>query len=44
MPEDIKAKREAEHVTDYFNQDAVVEVLCNTQQFAQPSDYVTIVK
>ncbi len=44
MPEDIKAKREADYVTDYSSQEAVAEVLRNTQQFAQPSDYVTIVK
>ena len=44
MPEDIKEKREDDYVTDYSSQEAVAEVLRNTQQFAQPSDYVTIVR
>lgn len=44
MPEDIKEKREDDFVTDYSSQEAVTEVLRNTQQFAQPSDYVTIVR
>lgn len=44
MPEDIKAKREADYVTDYSSQEAVAEVLRNTQQFAAPTDYVTITK
>ncbi len=44
MPEDIKAKREADYVTDYSSQEAVAEVLRNTKQFAAPTDYVTITK
>ena len=44
MPEDIKAKRENFRVNDYTSQEYIAQALKNLQQFAAPTDYVTILQ
>ena len=44
MPEDIKAKRENFRVNDYTSQEYIAQALRNSQQFAPPTDYVTILQ
>ena len=44
MPEDIKAKRENFCVNDYTSQEYISQALRNSQQFAPPTDYVTILQ
>ena len=44
MPEDIKAKRENFRVNDYTIQEYIAQALKNLQQFAAPTDYVTILQ
>ena len=44
MPEDLKAKREDYIVDDYTSQDCIRDALAKSQQFAEPTDYVTILQ
>lgn len=44
MPEDLKAKRADYIVNDFTSQEYIREALTQTQQFLEPTDYVTIVK
>ena len=44
MPEDLKTKREDYCVNDYTSQEYIQEALTKTQQFLEPSEYVTILQ
>lgn len=44
MPEDLKAKREDYIVDDYTSQDCIRDALAKSQQFAEPTDYVTVLQ
>lgn len=44
MPEDIKAKREDYIVNDFSSQEYIQEALKKTQQFLEPTEYVTILQ
>ncbi|MGN0679784.1 MAG: 5'-nucleotidase C-terminal domain-containing protein [Oscillospiraceae bacterium] len=44
MPEDLKTKRADYIVNDFTSQEYIREALTQTQQFLEPTDYVTIVK
>ena len=44
MPEDLKTKRTDYIVNDFTSQEYIREALTQTQQFLEPTDYVTIVK
>ena len=42
MPEDLKAKREAQYVGNYTNYDCIKDALAITKQLLPPTEYVTI--
>ena len=42
MPEDLKTKREDYIVNDFTSQECIQEALIKTQQFLEPTEYVTI--
>ena len=44
MPEDLKNKREDYYVNDYTSQEYIKIALEKTQQFVEPTEYVTIVQ
>lgn len=44
MPEDLKAKRADYIVNDFTSQEYIREALTETQQFLEPTEYVTVVK
>ena len=44
MPEDLKAKREDYYVNDFTSQEYIQEALKKTQQFLEPTEYVTILQ
>ena len=44
MPEDIKAKREDYIINDFTSQEYIQEALKKTQQFLEPTEYVTILQ
>ena len=44
MPEDLKAKREAQYVGNYTNYDCIREALAATNQLLEPTEYVTILQ
>ena len=44
MPEDIKVKREDYIINDFTSQEYIQEALKKTQQFLEPTEYVTILQ
>ena len=44
MPEDLKTKREDYIVNDFTSQEYIQEALIKTQQFLEPTEYVTILQ
>lgn len=44
MPEDLKTKREDYIVNDFTSQEYIQEALTKTQQFLEPTEYVTILQ
>ena len=44
MPEDLKTKREDYYVNDFTSQEYIQEALIKTQQFLEPTEYVTILQ
>ena len=44
MPEDLKTKREDYIVDDFTSQEYIQEALIKTQQFLEPTEYVTILQ
>lgn len=44
MPEDLKAKREAQYVGHYNSFDCIREALAVTEQLLEPTEYVTILQ
>lgn len=44
MPEDLKTKREDYYVNDFTSQEYIQEALVKTQQFLEPTEYVTILQ
>ena len=44
MPEDLKTKREDYCVNDYTSQEYIRDALTKSQQFLEPSEYVTILQ
>ena len=42
MPEDLRAKREAQYVGNYTNYDCIKDALAITKQLLPPTEYVTI--
>ena len=44
MPEDLKVKREDYIVNDFTSQEYIQEALLKTEQFLEPTEYVTIVQ
>ncbi|MGN0715067.1 MAG: 5'-nucleotidase C-terminal domain-containing protein, partial [Anaerovoracaceae bacterium] len=44
MPEDLKAKREDYYVNDFTSQEYIQEALKKTEQFLEPTEYVTILE
>ena len=44
MPEDLKTKREDYYVNDFTSQEYIQEALKKTQQFLEPTEYVTILQ
>ena len=44
MPEDLKSKREAYLVSDFSSQECMKEALTKTEQFLEPTEYVTILQ
>ena len=44
MPEDLKAKRQEQHVGDYNSYDSMFDGIAASGQLLAPTDYVTILR